>query len=114
MNAKGIIYLSIALLTFAFTHITDKIGIDSGVDPAVFSFFRIFIALILIAIIWLFVRKNGLVKFNKRYIKNLIILGFIASGLVVLLTVSALMHTTATNKGTHTRDKRHALTLSTG
>ena len=41
MEAKGIIYLVVALLTYAFTHIFDKMGMNAGVDPSVYSFLLI-------------------------------------------------------------------------
>jgi len=96
MNRKGIIYLAIASLTFAFT---DKAGINSGVDPAVFSFFRIFFGVLIIGVIWFSFKKKGSLKFEKKNIKHLIIIGVLASGLSIILSISALKYTTATNKG---------------
>ena len=99
MDTKGIFYLGVALLTFAFTHITDKFGINSGVDPSVFSFFKIFFGLVFIAIVWASLKKKKSLKFERKHIKNLIIIGVLASGFAVILSISALSYTTATNKG---------------
>ncbi len=43
METKSIVYLSIAPVTYAFTHIIDKLGIQRGIEPGVFAFFRILI-----------------------------------------------------------------------
>ncbi len=99
MELKGIIYLSIALLTFGFTHITDKIGISKGVDSSVFSFFRIFFGLCFVAVIWFSLKKKESLRFEKKHIKHLVVLGSLASGLSVILTITALNYTTATDKG---------------
>lgn len=99
MNVKGIIYLGIALLTFAFTHITDKIGINSGVDPSVFSFFRIFFGLVFVAVIWFSLKEKESLRFERKHIKDFIIIGALASGLGIALSIYALEFTTATNKG---------------
>lgn len=58
METRGILYLSIALITFAFTHITDKIGISHGVDPSVFSFFSVSFGLCFIAGMWIAVKRK--------------------------------------------------------
>lgn len=99
MNIKGIIYLGIALLTFAFTHLTDKIGINSGVAPSVFSFFSIFFGLLLVGVVWFTLREKESLSFEKKDIKHFIIIGVLASGLSVALSIYALEFTTATNKG---------------
>jgi len=99
MEIKGIMYLSIALLTFSFTHISDKIGMNKGVDPSVFSFFRIFFGLCFVAIVWFSLKKKKSLKFEKKYIKHFFIIGSLASGLAVILSVNALNYTTATNRG---------------
>lgn len=99
MNIKGIIYLGIALLTYAFTHIIDKIGINSGVSPGVFSFFSIFFGLLMVGAIWFSLRKKKSLRFEKKHIKHFIIIGFLTSGLCVALSIYALKFTTATSKG---------------
>lgn len=99
MSPKGLFYLIIASLTFGFTFITDKIGIDSGVDPGVFSFVRIFFALIFVFLVWLKFRKSRKLKLTKKYIPNLIVIGVIASGVAILIANISLQTTTATNVG---------------
>jgi len=99
MTKKGTTYLVIALLINGFTHIFDKLGINNGVNPTIFSLFRSFFGLASIAFIWLSVKKKRKLSFKKRYLKNLIIIGFLSSGLTVFLSIQALSFTTATNKG---------------
>lgn len=99
MGPKGIFYLTVALLTFAFTHITDKIGISKGVKPPVFSFFRILFGLFFVLTVWLSLKKKKKLKLEKQHIKDLAIIGSLSSGLGGLLSIVALSFTTATNKG---------------
>ncbi|MFH1291918.1 MAG: DMT family transporter [bacterium] len=97
--SKGIFYLIIALFTYGFTHITDKLGIEAGVDPAVFTFFRISFAMVFVGILWFSLRKKKKLQFKKADIKQVAIIGMLASGLMALLSIQALEYTTATNKG---------------
>ncbi len=99
MTLKGTFYLTIALLIYGFTHITDKIGINNGVNPTIFSFFRSFFGLGFITLIWFALKKRRRLRFKKEYIKNLVIIGSLSSGLTVFLSILALSFTTATNKG---------------
>ena len=99
MKIKGIIYLSIAVAGFAISPVVEKIGVEKGVEPSVFALLRTFIGLCLIAVFWLAVRKKKSLKFDKKYTKNLVIIGFIASGLCVFMFIKALSYTTATNMG---------------
>ena len=98
MNLKGILYLCIALLTYAFTQIVEKIGVTKGVDSSVFSFFSIFFGLCVVGIVWMSLRKKRSLHLDKKYIKRLFILGTLGSGLAVVLSITALKYTTATNK----------------
>lgn len=99
MGPRGIFYLTVALLTFGFTHITDKIGISKGVKPPVFSFFRILFGLFFVFTVWLALKKKKRLKLKKEYLKDLAIIGLLSSGLGGLLSITALSFTTATNKG---------------
>lgn len=99
MEIRGIFYLGLALLTFAFSHITDKLGMESGVDPTVFTFFRILVGLMLVSTVWFSMRKKRDLVFYRKHIKDLAIIGVLASGFLVLLMIIALSYTTATNRG---------------
>ena len=99
MSLRGFIVLSIAVLTHGFAHIFDKLGIDAGVDPGVFTLFRNLSGLLIIGAVWFSFQKTHKLKFKKKYIIHLAILGMISSGISPLLGISALEFTTATNKG---------------
>jgi len=98
-HSKGIFYLVISLLTFAFSHIIQKLGVQSGVDPSIFSFFTVFFSLLLVGCMWFALRKKQSLTFDKPHMKNLIIIGVLVSGITVLISINALSYTTATNKG---------------
>jgi len=99
MSFKATAYLLFSTLTFGLTHITDKIAVNKGVDPWIFSVVRGLIAALIVGIIW-FGKKRIKHPTIKRYtFKNLIVIGVGASGLVVLLGLFAMSYTTATNKG---------------
>ncbi|MFH2104951.1 MAG: DMT family transporter [Parcubacteria group bacterium] len=99
MKIKGIIYLGFAVVAFAISPIIEKIGVDKGVEPSVFAPMRTFIGLCLVAVFWFSIRKKKSLKFDRKYTKNLIIIGFISSGLFVFMFIKALSYTTATNMG---------------
>ena len=98
MHPKGIFYLGIALITYAFTHVSDKLGVASGVEPATFTFFQIVVGVLFIGFVWLALRKKQKLKFKKKYIKNLVILGVVTTGIALSMMVFALQYTTATNR----------------
>lgn len=98
MDPKGILYLGVALLTFAFIHISDKLGIEAGVDPTVFTFFRIVAGFAFVAIVWLALRKKEKLKLERKHLGKLAILGVLTTGIALSLMVMALEYTTASNK----------------
>ena len=99
MSSKALVYLVCSILTFGLVHVTDKIGINRGVDPFIFSFVRGGIATLIIACIWVKSDDISLLRSKRHVLKNLIIIGIGASGIVVLLGIFAMSYTTATNKG---------------
>ena len=99
MHIKALIYLGISIITFGLTHITDKVGMNSGLDPWTFSMTRVLIATLIVGAIWGQKARSEHLKLRPHILKNLVVIGIGASGLVVLLGLFAMSYTTATNKG---------------
>lgn len=99
MNIKALIYLGISIITFGLTHITDKVGMNSGLDPWTFSIARVLLATLIVGAIWGKKARSEHLKLRPYILKNLAVIGVGASGLVVLLGLFAMNYTTATNKG---------------
>lgn len=97
-HLQGIFWLGVCLLSFAFTHVFQKMGINSGVEPSTLSFFSVFSGLIFLSVIWLSAQKRANLRIQKRHIKNLVLIGVLTSGLGVALGIYALSFTSATNK----------------
>lgn len=99
MNIKALIYLGISIITFGLTHVTDKVGINSGLDPWSFSIARVLTAALIVGVIWGRKAHTEHLKLRLHILRNLAVIGIGASGLVVLLGLFAMSSTTATNKG---------------
>lgn len=99
MNIKAIISLGISIIAFGLTHITDKVGINSGLDPWMFSIARVLTAALIVGAIWIKKARAEHLKLRAHILSNLAVIGVGASGLVVLLGLLAMSSTTATNKG---------------
>ncbi len=99
MKTKGIVYLLISIFAFASVNLFDKIGIGKGVDPSLFSFLRVFFSLCFVVAVWLALGKKSSLRFDMKHVKYIAVIGVLASGLGVVLMISALKYTTATNKG---------------
>lgn len=92
-------YLGASLLTFAFSHNVQKVGIQAGVSPGVFSLTTVFFSAVFVGVIWLALQKKNSLSIRRQDIKNLAAIGMGHEGLLMLLSISALSFTTATNKG---------------
>ncbi|MDY0094198.1 MAG: DMT family transporter [Candidatus Vecturithrix sp.] len=99
MNIKALISLGISIIAFGMTHITDKVGMNSGLDPWSFSIARVFTAALIVGAIWGQKAHTEHLKLRPHILRNLAVIGVGASGLVVLLGLFAMFYTTATNKG---------------
>ncbi|GAK58069.1 conserved hypothetical membrane protein [Candidatus Vecturithrix granuli] len=99
MNIKAIISLGISIIAFGISHITDKVGVNSGLDPWSFAITRVFIAALIVGAIWVRKARTEHLKLRLHILRNLAVIGIGASGLVVLLGLLAMSSTTATNKG---------------
>lgn len=98
MNKSGIIFLSIATLTYGALQVVDKFALNSKVDSSAYTISRVFIAMsFLLVYISCGKRQNILAVFKKEHIKDLFIIGIFASGLGLLLQIIGLSLTTATN-----------------
>ena len=96
---KGIIYLTVAVLSFGFVHVIDKIGLNAGVEPGIFALSRGLIAMTVVGTIWFAVRKKNKLAFRKDSIKSIALIGLLTSGLGSFTVLYALNFTTATNRG---------------
>jgi drug/metabolite transporter (DMT)-like permease len=98
MRKAGIIYLSIATVTYGALQVVDKLALNAGVDPSSYTIARVFIAMVFLAVFITFQSRKNLVRvFRKDHLKDLAIIGILASGWGLLLQIVGLSLTTATN-----------------
>lgn len=98
MNKLGIIYLLIATLSYGGLQVVDKLVLNSKVDASAYTISRVFIAAIFLAFFIFFRNKqNFLHTFKKENLRDLIIIGILASGISLLFQIIGLSLTTATN-----------------
>ena len=98
MTRPGVLYLSIATLTYGVLHVIDKAVLNQGIPAPSYTVCRVFIAFFILALFtlarphpdWKLVIRNS----NLR---DLLIIGVLASGWGLLLQTFGLTFTSATN-----------------
>ncbi|MCP5049819.1 MAG: DMT family transporter [bacterium] len=96
MSARSVFYLGLYALMLAMGHVLQKVVLNHGVDPVVFSFLRILTGFLLITILML-MRKHRPVRLIKENIRVFLVLGIGYSGIGFLTKMWGLSLTTATN-----------------
>src|SRR5260221_14172866 len=98
MNIRGIVYLVIATLTYGGLQVVDKLALNAHVDSSAYTISRVFISMLFLAVFISFQKGQRVsVAFKKEHLKDLIIIGVLASGIGLLFQVVGLSLTTATN-----------------
>jgi drug/metabolite transporter (DMT)-like permease len=81
-------------------HFIEKLAITQGAPPGAFALGQTAVALALLWPVWLWRgRREPLTLWKSGRVRSLALIGVLASGIVVLLSIIALTHTTATHKG---------------
>ncbi len=96
MRTRGMLYLGISLATFAVTHVIEKKGV-TAVDPSAFAVFRMAGSMLFSWVIWMALQPKGGRKISKASIRDMAIIGSLASGLALWISMKGLSMTTATN-----------------
>lgn len=99
MNHKAVILLLISAFLLGTDHVMQKIVLNYGVSPLSFAFTRLVLAVFFMTPYFLHIRKKKKFRFNKKNIRDLLIIGILGSCLSVLLKLLGLQYTTATNAG---------------
>lgn len=98
MKKGGIISLAIATLTYGGLQVVDKLALNAKVDSSAYTISRVFIAMLFLSVYISFGKKQNILSvFKKEHLKDLIIIGVLASGIGLLLQIIGLSFTTATN-----------------
>jgi len=81
-------------------HFVEKLAITRGAPPGAFALGQTAVALGVLAPLWLWRRRQRpLTLVHSGRLRSLALIGVLASGLVVLVSIVALTYTTATHKG---------------
>lgn len=97
---KTLLLMSVAVLCLGSLHLVEKLGIAAGAEPASFALGRTAAALLALAPVWLWRRQHeGLRLSGTGRLPALALIGVLASGVVVVLSLVALNYTSATHKG---------------
>jgi drug/metabolite transporter (DMT)-like permease len=98
MSPAGLLHLLVAALSYGVLHVLDRSAMLRGVDPAAYTIARVFIAM---AILGASMRLHGtlplLSVFQRDKIRDLAIIGVLASGLGLFLQIKGLAYSSATN-----------------
>ncbi|MBL7054358.1 DMT family transporter [Candidatus Woesearchaeota archaeon] len=99
MNYKAILLLLISAILLGIDHVVQKVVLNSGISSLTFAFIRILTAALFLTPYFFYIHNKKRFKFTKQNIRDLAILGVLASGLAMLFKLSGLSYTTATNAG---------------
>lgn len=80
-------------------HVVQKVVLNNGVEPLTFAFMRIVIAALFLTPYFFYIKNKKRFKFNKLNLRDLAIIGVLASGLAMFFKLTGLSFTTATNAG---------------
>jgi len=98
MKKTGVLYLIIATLTYGGLQIVDKLALNAKIDSSAYTISRVFISMLFLAAFVSFRKKHSIViVFRRENLKDLIIIGVLASGIGLLFQIIGLSFTTATN-----------------
>lgn len=90
----------VAITSLGTVHFVEKLAIQQGASPGPFALGQTAIAMLVLAPIWLRRRRQGNRQPLRRLpLASLALIGILASGVVVLLSIMALSYTSATHKG---------------
>ncbi len=94
----GFVFLAVSALAYGLIHVIDKLSLNAGADPFSYSFARIGIGAVMMALFLKTTGKSNLhVVFDSRLIKDFVIIGVLASGWGLLFQIVGLQYTTPTN-----------------
>lgn len=100
MRLRAALPALVAMGALGSVHFVEKLAIAEGAPPGAFALGQTGSALAILAPVWLWrARHERLTLFHSGRLRSLALIGVLASGLVVLLSIVALTHTTATHKG---------------
>ncbi|MEX2497233.1 MAG: DMT family transporter [Woeseia sp.] len=89
-----------AIISLGAVHFVEKLAIQQGAPPGPFALGQTAVSLLVVAPIWLATRRHRNMEVLRRLpFGSLAIIGIVASGIVVLLSIMALSYTSATHKG---------------
>lgn len=98
MKKSGLFFLIIATLSYGAVQIVDKAVLNYKVNPSAYAVSRVFISMFFLAVTLILQRKHKLSSvFKRKHLKDLIIIGIFGSGIGLLMQISGLSYTTATN-----------------
>src|SRR5579864_720597 len=98
MKKAGIIYLTIATLTYGGLQIVDKLALNAKIDSSAYTISRVFISMLFLAAFISFRGKHSIMRvFKREHLKDIIIIGVLASGIGLLFQIIGLSFTTATD-----------------
>ena len=90
----------VAVTSLGTVHFVEKLAIHQGASPGPFALGQTAVALLVLAPIWVWRRRQDDRKSLQRLpLASLALIGILASGVVVLLSIMALSYTSATHKG---------------
>lgn len=98
MTLKGFNYLMVATVAYGILHVIDKAALSGGVDSTAYTISRVFIAALMLGGIALATQQNVVSNlFRAGSLRDLVIIGTLASGWGLLLQIQGLSLTSATN-----------------
>jgi drug/metabolite transporter (DMT)-like permease len=100
VRLRALIPALAAPLALGVVHLVEKLAIQQGVPAAPFALGQTAVAFLVLWPIWLWKRRErNLTLVRSGRLRSLALIGVLASGVVVLLGITALGYTSATHKG---------------
>lgn len=100
MTVRGFVHLTAATLTYGGLHVIDKAALRGGADVSAYTVSRVFIAALILFIFAAATCPRSLSRVvEKGTIRDLVLIGVLASGWGLLLQITGLARTTAINAG---------------
>lgn len=87
-----------AIVSLGTVHFVEKLAILQGTPPGPFALGQTAVAMLVLAPIWLWRRQDDPKPAQRLPLASLAVIGIVASGVVVLLSIVALSYTSATHK----------------
>jgi len=98
MSSRGIFFLTLATLAWGVLQVIDKAALNKGVEVPSYTISRVFIAMIVSAVFLGIQNRHHLkMVIAREHLRDLMIVGLLASGVGLLLQIVGLSYTTATN-----------------